>query len=62
MTLLAGTNFVLHAAGWLEGGLVSSYEKFMIEEGIPVLDATSNSVEELATTILHEAKLVRRIY
>ncbi|MBT9370916.1 trimethylamine methyltransferase family protein [Rhizobium sp. CSW-27] len=31
-TLLAGTNFVLHAAGWLEGGLVSSYEKFMIDQ------------------------------
>ena len=30
-TLLAGTNFVLHSAGWLEGGLVSSYEKFMID-------------------------------
>ncbi len=31
MTLLAGANFVLHSAGWLEGGLVSSYEKFMID-------------------------------
>ena len=31
MTLMAGTNFVLHAAGWLEGGLVSSYEKFMMD-------------------------------
>ena len=30
-TLLSGTNFVLHAAGWLEGGLVSSYEKFMMD-------------------------------
>jgi trimethylamine--corrinoid protein Co-methyltransferase len=30
-TVLAGTNFVLHAAGWLEGGLVSSYEKFVID-------------------------------
>lgn len=30
-TLLAGTNFALHSAGWLEGGLVSSYEKFMID-------------------------------
>jgi trimethylamine--corrinoid protein Co-methyltransferase len=29
--LLGGVNFVLHAAGWLEGGLVSSYEKFMID-------------------------------
>jgi trimethylamine--corrinoid protein Co-methyltransferase len=30
-TLLAGVNFCLHAAGWLEGGLVSSYEKFIID-------------------------------
>ncbi len=30
-TLLAGTNFVLHAAGWLEGGLASCYEKFMMD-------------------------------
>jgi trimethylamine--corrinoid protein Co-methyltransferase len=30
-TLLAGTNFVLHAAGWLEGGLVSGYEKFVMD-------------------------------
>ena len=31
-TLLGGVNFVLHGAGWLEGGLVSSYEKFMIDQ------------------------------
>ena len=30
-TLLAGVNFTLHAAGWLEGGLVSSYEKFVMD-------------------------------
>ncbi len=30
-TFLAGTNFVMHAAGWLEGGLVSCYEKFMMD-------------------------------
>ncbi len=30
-TLMAGTNFVLHSAGWLEGGLVSSYEKFVMD-------------------------------
>jgi trimethylamine--corrinoid protein Co-methyltransferase len=29
--LLAGANFVLHSAGWLEGGLVMSYEKFVID-------------------------------
>ncbi len=30
-TLLAGVNFTLHAAGWMEGGLVSSYEKFVMD-------------------------------
>jgi trimethylamine--corrinoid protein Co-methyltransferase len=30
-TLMAGVNFVLHAAGWLEGGLSSSYEKFVMD-------------------------------
>jgi trimethylamine--corrinoid protein Co-methyltransferase len=30
-TLLCGTNFVLHGAGWLEGGLVSGYEKFIMD-------------------------------
>ncbi len=29
--LLCGANFILHAAGWLEGGLVMSYEKFMLD-------------------------------
>ncbi|MBM3584740.1 MAG: trimethylamine methyltransferase family protein [Alphaproteobacteria bacterium] len=30
-TLLGGVNFVLHAAGWLEGGLASGYEKFVMD-------------------------------
>src|SRR5436305_775041 len=30
-TFLAGTNFVMHSAGWLEGGLVSCYEKFVVD-------------------------------
>ena len=30
-TLLAGVNLVTHAAGWLEGGLVASYEKFVMD-------------------------------
>jgi regulator of PEP synthase PpsR (kinase-PPPase family) len=41
---------------------VREAEALMRQEGIPYLDATSKSVEELATTILHEARLVRRIY
>ena len=31
MALLAGVNFMLHSCGWLEGGLVSSYEKFVLD-------------------------------
>jgi trimethylamine---corrinoid protein Co-methyltransferase len=30
-TILAGVNFVLHAAGWLEGGLSIGYEKFILD-------------------------------
>lgn len=48
-TVQAGTNFVLHAAGWLEGGLIAGYEKFIIDlelcgmvsrfiEGIPLTE------------------------
>lgn len=31
MGLLAGVNFMLHSCGWLEGGLVSSLEKFVMD-------------------------------
>ncbi len=30
-TMLGGVNFVLHAAGWLEGGLAMGYEKFVLD-------------------------------
>jgi trimethylamine--corrinoid protein Co-methyltransferase len=30
-TCLAGVNFVLHTAGWLEGGLTVGYEKFVMD-------------------------------
>ncbi len=30
-TIMARTNFVLHAAGWLENGLVAGYEKFVLD-------------------------------
>ena len=30
-TFLAGANWVMHSAGWLEGGLVSGFEKFIID-------------------------------
>ena len=30
-TCLGGANFVLHTAGWLEGGLSVGYEKFVMD-------------------------------
>jgi trimethylamine--corrinoid protein Co-methyltransferase len=30
-TCLGGVNFVLHTAGWLEGGLAMGYEKFILD-------------------------------
>jgi Trimethylamine:corrinoid methyltransferase len=30
-SLLGGVNFMLHSAGWLEGGLSMGYEKFIID-------------------------------
>ncbi len=29
--MLGGVNFMLHACGWLEGGLVASFEKFVLD-------------------------------
>ena len=31
--LLAGANYIIHAAGWLEGGLTMGYEKFCDRRG-----------------------------
>ena len=31
MGLLSGVNFMLHACGWLEGGLVADFEKFVMD-------------------------------
>lgn len=41
---------------------VREAEALMKRENIPYLDATRKSVEELATTIMQQAKLERRIY
>ncbi|MEM7131542.1 MAG: trimethylamine methyltransferase family protein [Chloroflexota bacterium] len=30
-TVQAGTNFILHSAGWLEGGLIAGYEKLILD-------------------------------
>ena len=58
MGLLSGVNFMLHACGWLEGGLVSSFEKFVLDadqlgvlhklaEGVPS-DADAQAMDAIA--------------
>ena len=45
-TLMAGVNFVLHAAGWLEGGLVSSYEKFLMDtDQLAMMQTMMNGID-----------------
>src|SRR5687768_5273966 len=41
---------------------VNAAEKLMRHAGIPFLDSTTKSIEEIATHMLHEAHLVRRVY
>jgi trimethylamine--corrinoid protein Co-methyltransferase len=46
MGLLAGVNFMLHGCGWLEGGLVSSFEKFVMDaDQLGVLHHLAKGVE-----------------
>ena len=41
---------------------VREAENLMQREGIAMLDTTSKSIEEIATTILHKAHLTRHVY
>ncbi|MFZ0323161.1 MAG: trimethylamine methyltransferase family protein [Actinomycetes bacterium] len=47
-TFLAGTNFVMHSAGWLEGGLVSCFEKYVID--VQVLEMLQKEFSPLEIT------------
>ena len=51
-TFLAGANFVMHTAGWLEGGLVASYEKYVID--VQVLESL---IHEFTPLEIDEASL-----
>ena len=41
---------------------VATAERLMESAGLTYLNSTTKSIEELATTILHEARLDRRVY
>ena len=51
-TFLAGANFVMHSAGWLESGLVSCFEKFIVDiEVLRMLQAEFAPLEVTDETI-----------
>ena len=55
-TFLAGVNFVMHSAGWLESGLVSCYEKFIVDiEILRLLQAEFEPLEVTDETIAFSA-------
>ena len=55
MGLMAGVNFMLHSCGWLEGGLVASMEKF-------VLDADQlGALIIVASNVSGELTLIREV-
>src|ERR671933_130531 len=45
---LSGANFVMHSAGWLEGGLVSCYEKFIVD--VEILRMLKHEFQPLEVT------------
>ncbi len=45
-TVMGGTNFVLHAAGWQEGGLAIGYEKFILDvDQLGMMEVFSKGVD-----------------
>src|SRR5256714_13261020 len=55
-TFLAGTNFVMHSAGWLESALVSCYEKFVTDvETLRMLHVVFKPLEINEETLAYSA-------
>ncbi|MEN9062505.1 MULTISPECIES: trimethylamine methyltransferase family protein [Ponticoccus] len=56
MGLLSGVNFMLHACGWLEGGLVASFEKFVMDaDQLGALHKMAEGVRVDADTLAMDA-------
>jgi len=55
-TLMAGANFVLHSAGWLEAGLAAGYGKFMLDaDQIAMLQAFAKGMDLSSEGLAMEA-------
>ena len=54
--LMGGVNFMLHSCGWLEGGLVASVEKFIMDaDQLGVLNSLSKGIEVDKETLAFDA-------
>jgi len=51
-TILGGGNLIYHAAGWLEGGLTASFEKFILD-----IELIQHMIEYLKPIEINEAEL-----
>jgi trimethylamine--corrinoid protein Co-methyltransferase len=57
-TFLAGANWVMHSAGWLEGGLVAGYEKFILDvEILQMMQAEFTPLEINEESLAFDAHL-----
>ena len=53
---LAGANFLLHSAGWLESGLVASYTKYLLDiEALKILQAEFTPLEVTPESLAFDA-------
>ncbi len=50
--LLGGANWIMHAAGWQEGGLTASYEKFIID-----IEMCQMIAEAMTPLVINDAEL-----
>ena len=56
--VMGGGNFILHSAGWMEGGLVASYEKFALD--VDLLQVVTEFLKPAAGKLgFRQAPLVR---
>lgn len=54
--IMGHTNYLMHSAGWLESGLVCSYEKFILDvEGLAMMQKMFEPVEISETTLAFDA-------
>ena len=58
MSVLTGMNFIVHSAGWLEGGLVAGYEKLVVDaDRLVMFQRLAEGMEISEETLALDAQL-----